>query len=409
MFLNLRRLIVQKKEYIVMIGISSLLSLSSFLIMYQLLYLFEVEGRGAIVLTQTILSIYASFSSIGIHHNTQLYRGDEQKKIISQLLTLIFIFAGILSFIFIYPGLNLVSYFFQENPFQYFSRTSAFVVVYASALNYPIAAIVLLTKASRYVALTTVPMALLQILFLFITPKFLSINISTYLLFCSFLMLAAVFVNLVILNIKPTLPSRSDLKLHIRNGLNVTGWVLLKNLVYKLDLLVLPRILSPVDYGTYTVVQTIAQSVWRIADPVLAVYNRMLLMRAVGDYGKTMKMRLQNIFVMVASILILSMINILILYTMLGEMNYLDTIALVALSLASAIFILWKQAAVECVASGRNRFMYLTTTSYIFLYLFLSQFLTSKEHAYILIVILCLLMGLLGFHLSSISAPRRKK
>ena len=39
------------------------------------------------------------------------------------------------------------------------------------------------------------------------------------------------------------------------NGINVMGWSLLKDLMYRIDVLLLPAFLSELDFGIYSVMQ----------------------------------------------------------------------------------------------------------------------------------------------------------
>jgi|GEM_PF-7119799 len=173
----------------------------------------------------------------------------------------------------------------------------------------------------------------------------------------------------------------ADARPLLTNGSRVVVWSNLKDLMYKLDLLILPYLLSSQQFGLYTVVQSVVQSVWRVTDPLSGIYQRELTM---GSAGARVMGGLKFPLFLMLSALIFGLASVWAVGFFVSSNIEGIELSVFFFGVMTLLFVYWKFVAVEFVVLGRNRFMYVTIVTYILSYILLVPHVSHVSDALIL-------------------------
>jgi hypothetical protein len=181
---------------------------------------------------------------------------------------------------------------------------------------------------------------------------------------------------------------RKEAFMLLRNGGKLVVWSNFKDLMYKIDILLLPAVLSAQNFGLYSVIQTLSQSVWRITDPLLGIYQREMTL------GKGRQVRVSWFLWLLsfASIVIYGIVSVwavsIFVDDSLGDLGLL----IFLLGAMNLMFAYWKLKAVEFVVFGKNLFMYATISMFLIIYIGCYSFVSSVSDAIILAIFVYSLM-----------------
>ena len=173
---------------------------------------------------------------------------------------------------------------------------------------------------------------------------------------------------------------RKEALMLLRNGGKLVVWSNFKDLMYKIDILLLPAVLSAQNFGLYSVIQTLSQSIWRITDPLLGIYQREMTL------GKGGQVRVSWVLCLLSftSIVIYGSVSIwavsIFVDDSLGDLGLL----IFLLGAMNLMFAYWKLKAVEFVVFGKNLFMDATISMFLIIYIGCYSFVSSVSEALIL-------------------------
>lgn len=187
----------------------------------------------AILLIQSffllLISILIFLLDLGIFFN------DLSLYLFSTLIISTFIYNSISWFIFL--SKNIKIFFFQ---------TMIYVLTYFFALNF-------ILKYSK-----------LDLEFAFFALIFAQISSTMYL-----------FISSSIFNFK--MIDKILIKKIFSNGFKNLGWSYLKDMLYKIDIIIFSRILDVKEFGYYTIIQNLSQFVWKFTDPLVSAYSKYVI------------------------------------------------------------------------------------------------------------------------------------
>jgi O-antigen/teichoic acid export membrane protein len=255
----------------------SLLSLAfSFLLLKIQLRFLGVEQRGVIILVQANVAVLISLFRFGIGQSVISYITKYDKSNVSSNFVLLTIIQAVII------GIIVLVLFKSTNFFgSHLENLSTIVIVLYSVsclLFNAISNFSFLIHSSKIFATQTVMIGSLNVLFLLLISNLRQIDINLILLcitatqVCVLIFLVRLLprFNLVFIN-------KKTLRGLFFEGVSSVGWSFIKDLSYKIDLLIFGNTLSKYDFGIYSVLQNLCQSVWRVTDPLMASYSKYLM------------------------------------------------------------------------------------------------------------------------------------
>jgi O-antigen/teichoic acid export membrane protein len=157
----------------------------------------------------------------------------------------LYLFSTLIISTFIYDSISWFI-FLSKNIKIYFFQTMIYVLTYFFALNF-------ILKYSK-----------LDLEFAFFALIFAQISSTMYL-----------FISSSIFNFK--MIDKIFIKKIFSNGFKNLGWSYLKDMLYKIDIIIFSRILDVKEFGYYTIIQNLSQFVWKFTDPLVSAYSKYVI------------------------------------------------------------------------------------------------------------------------------------
>jgi len=362
----------------------SIISLAfSFLLLKLQIGLLGVEQRGILILTQANVAVLITLARFGIGQSVIGLIPKHDRSILSANFIFLTSIQGLLIGTIVLIILKSTNFFGNQ-----IENISLFMVVVYSITSLffnAISSFSFLIISSKEFAIQTLLFGFFNIFFLYTISKILPVGINTVLL-C--VITAQIFAMIYISKLLPRFNFRflkkDILKNFFYHGARNIGWSFLKDLSYKIDLLIFGNTLSSYDFGIYSILQNLCQSVWRVTDPMLASYTKYLLTISKDIYIKFTN----NVIWILTSLTFLSLgLSYFIITPVFGFISGIDLTRFLfpALILLYAIFIfnIWKLIANFFIQIGYHLPMYITLGSLIILFLVLKTFVkTLNEGVY---------------------------
>ena len=350
-------------------------ALASIILMYFCLQIYGVADRGEMVAIQAAIALLSSLTRFGMHQATLSMKSDqgEMKFMINEILST---FMSVI----VYQALVCASILILI--------ISSLEVIYIKTYDVPslIVAIYLLVFflhsnlyfiASMFLDPKIILLSTLltwTIIFLFLTINHGDSIRNVFLAyifgfsFASLIMFAKAKLKL---QLKPNL---LIVRLLFSRGIKIYMWQNLKDINYRVDLIILPIFMKPSEFGIYTVILNLSQSSWRIIDPLLSIYQREFMIKNV-KIAKSNYFRIFLFLVVFGVIFGVLVYEVASLMTGVSLNEYYPHI--IFFSLGLVLFSLWKIVAVQLVVLGKNGFNFFTQL--IFLILLLNATLRVNE------------------------------
>lgn len=340
-----------------------------------------LEQRGGYVFLLTVVSLFCSVIRCGVNQGSlAFFRGcadEEQISVLTETYVAVVLIQSILICLLSVAFYDSLIPFFPESTVVNESVFCVFVVVtfvsnaimfFASMVGKAVAALAF-TIASNLISLSTI-----GLMWEYDWRTLDSFTLAV----CAGLLAATVVASKMM---KLPLKIGIDIDLirqQVTSGIRMLGWQLGKDFMYRLDTLVLPYLLSAPAYGGFTVIQSIGQSVWRLIDPVLSIYQREL----VSSKNKKIISLDRAAYSVLALAVIAYLVVAVAVAIALTDNKYVDIwYSIATLFLAYVLFSNWKIFAVQQVVDGKNLFMYVTVVIFYAVYLVLIQGVSSLNAA----------------------------
>jgi O-antigen/teichoic acid export membrane protein len=377
----------------------SLLSLIfSFLLLKVQLSFIGVGDRGVMILAQTNVAVLISLLRFGVGQSVIRAIPDYNRSVVSANFIFLSFIQAVLIGIIIFL-LFCFTNFFGNN----LDKSSVFAIAtfgVSTLLFNAISNFSFLQLNSMVFMIQVLLFGILNIGLLYFAGIFFLMGIKTV-LFC--ISTAQLCVLIFLLNFLPKFRfvyiQKELIKRLIFEGASSIGWSFIKDLSYKIDLLIFGNILGKNDFGIYSVLQNLCQSVWRITDSVMASYSKFLLNLNKDDYVKFTNFLIFLLIVVSFLGIIGAYFIITPVFGFIADMDMTQYLfSALILLFAVLIFNIWKLIANFFIQIGRNTPMYLTLCLLItFFYIFKNYVSTLKEAAlttaavYLLITLLIIL------------------
>ena len=260
------------------------------------------------------------------------------------------LFTLIITTTFIY---NSVSWyvFLSENIKIYFFQIIIYVLTYYLSLNY------ILSKNNLDLELAFYALVFAQIssiIYLFISSSLFNIN-----------MIDKSFIIKI-----------------FRDGFKNLGWSYLKDIIYKIDIIVFSRTLNEKEFGYYTIIQNLAQFVWKFTDPIVSAYSKYVMrfdFKVIKKfYNKILKLFFGFFLFFIIPITILFSTQIFNMITGENLNNYRNMI--ISYILTFIFFLLWKITAQTYVILNSVKNIYYSL--FIFFLTFSISFIFINDEFY---------------------------
>jgi len=363
----------------VFIGLISLFF--SFLLLKIQLGFLGVEQRGIMILAQANVAVLVSLVRFGISQSVIKAISEQEKSIVCAN----FIFLVAIQAVLI--GLIVLLLFMNRSLFGgYLQNLSFFVITsfsISSLLFYALSSFSFLLHSSKVFIIQTVLFGVLNIGFLWLAGKCVTVGINMVLLciaaaqFCVVIFLAKLLPRFRSCHINKQL-----LMQLVFGGARSIGWSFIKDLSYKIDLLFFGSILSKYDFGIYSILQNLCQSIWRITDQLMASYSKYLL-----GIKKEYYIKFTNNVILILTFLTFLAIGIayFLIVPVFGFIAGMDLsqYRFPALVLLYAVFVfnIWKLVANFFIQIGHYFSMYFTLILLIGLFYILKKFAVTLDQA----------------------------
>jgi hypothetical protein len=393
---------MKNSESVLVIINAVLTAAFSFAFLYATVTFLGLADRGKLAFLQSLLITLTNLMRLGLHQQVQVLSSPTaqifgRRLVVTQSVHLaIFAFLAVL-------GLN------------HWSATSGLIPPVLHPMTLPLYAgsLLLYSNCSFLVQLTSSARnnlaqicvyygALFVVLFAF--ERCSSVNVD-------YVFVALIIANsfgslicLYALRIRPSLRLElGDFPSQMRGGLKIFGWSNLKDLMYRIDILILPGLLDAKSYGHYTIINNLAQSSWRVIDPLLGYYNRLLILGGL-NYRAEMKFRMLGKVKVVAFglFIVLALILTLIASHITSETDANIVFLTFLFCIATASVTIWKKISIDELAQGRHVFMYKSVSTFLFAYLLLSPLVSDIFSALLLASALMASLSLWAWRLDTI-------
>ena len=361
--------------------ISFLSLIFSFLLLKIQLKFLGIEQRGLIIFVQANIAVLISLLRFGIGQSVISFIKKHDKLIVSSNFVLLTTIQGV------FIGMIVLVIFKYTNFFgSHLEHLSPIVIVIYSVsclLFNAISNFSFLIHSSKIFATQTVMIGSFNILFLILISKLRQIDINLVLLcitatqFCVLIFLVRLLPRFNFADI-----NKSILRGLFFEGVSSVGWSFIKDLSYKIDLLIFGNTLSKYEFGIYSLLQNLCQSVWRVTDPLLASYSKYLMSIKKETYIKfTNNLILILIFLTIIS---LGVAYFLIAPTF-GFISGIDFSKFIIPSLillySYLIFNIWKLIANLFIQIGQHIPMYISLGILIVLFFSINTFANTLNKA----------------------------
>ncbi len=363
----------------VFIGLISLVF--SFLLLKIQLGFLGVEQRGIMILVQANVAVLVSLVRFGIGQSVIKAISEQDKSIVCANFLLLLAVQAVLI------GLIVLIIFLYGNLFGGHLQNLSFFVItsfsISSLLFNALSNFSFLLHSSKVFTIQTVLFGVLNIGFLWLAGKCVTIGINMALLSTA---AAQLCVVIFLAKLLPRFRSRHiNKQLLIQlvfGGASSIGWSFLKDLSYKIDLLFFGSVLSKYDFGIYSILQNLCQSVWRITDQFMASYSKYLL-----GIKKEYYIKFTNNVILILIFLTFSAIGFayFLIVPVFGFIAGIDLsqyrFPALVLLYAVLVFNIWKLVANFFIQIGHYFSMYVTLITLISLFFILKKFVVTLDQA----------------------------
>ncbi len=354
-----------------------------------------VEERGVIILAQSNIAVLVSLVRFGVGQSVIRAISENEREIVCTNFAVVTVIQSLIIGILIFILFITTAFFGNhlENVSVYWLISFGVSSLLFSALSN----LTFLFHSSKVFLLQTVLIGALNIIFLWTIGKWVVVDINVV-LFC--ITLAQFCVVIFLLKSLPQFRSiyirKSLLKQLVFDGARSIGWSFIKDLSYKIDLLVFGNILSKYDFGIYSVLQNLCQSVWRVTDSVMASYSKYLLVMKKEQYEKFT----DNVILVLVGVTFLALgVAYFLVVPVFGFIAGIDfseyLFPSLVLLFASLIFNVWKLIANFFIQIGHHISMYITLCSLIGLFCILKSFIITLNEAVVTTASVYLITSLL--------------
>ena len=350
-----------------------------------------IENRGILILIQTTVGITATIARIGINQAVlhEITVGKNQKALSNYYLLSLFQMILFLLIVIIFLKFNiLVDINYQENLFALIIYLVTYFVY--QTLFYFSFYLISIWKFS----IINILFNGLNILFILLFESLRSLNgilvtIACSQFICSFIL--SIFlpkIRLVDLN-------KTTIKSLLSDGLNVFGWSLFKDLVYKIDILLFANRISPSEFGVYSVLRDLLYNVWKVTDPIISS-----LTKVYAEYNSNIRefmnyVKIYCIFSLLASPLIVFLIFYYLKYYLKIDVgDIFSKVYFMFFSFSVLFFVVWKAIASMYVISKINRPIYISLFVFFITLITLFNFTSELNSVFICMSISFLLTTL---------------
>jgi len=355
--------------------------LMAFLLMKLAIAFIGIEARGLFVVVQTWSLFIVNIIRLGLHQRFLINFSEQNREILLSRLFTLSIYQAVVS--------SLVSFFVATTLVDYCSGACSSSTSYAVAfyvltlLVYSTLTYVLLMTQSLVKVVEQTFIFYLTVISAVIALDYLEISsLSGFIWAFGLGQLLCILHAFFILKVKVRLVTKwHDIQLELGGGAKIAGWSNLKDLMYKIDILLLPSVLTPRDFGMYTILQNVWQLIWRV-DPIVGVYNRELIK------GSDRAMKNNFVALSVAFLLIMGVFYGA-LVPFLTELFISLTgwelgLPLFFAGFSAVFFVLWKLIAVSEMMQGKSTLMYVSILGYLAGYCLIVPFISSIDQAVLL-------------------------
>ena len=172
------------------------------------------------------------------------------------------------------------------------------------------------------------------------------------------------------------------------NGLKNLGWSYLKDMLYKIDIIIFSRILDSKEFGYYTIIQNLSQFAWTFTDPLVSAFSKYVIkfdLNAISRfYNRTLKSFLIIFLLIITPVTILFSNQVFNLISGEELNNYRNMIIIYVLTFI--FFLIWKLTAQTFVILNAVKNIYYSLFVF-FITLLISFIFTNEEFYYFPIII----------------------
>jgi len=178
--------------------------------------------------------------------------------------------------------------------------------------------------------------------------------------------------------------NKTTIKSLLNDGLNVFGWSLFKDLVYKIDIFLFANRISPTEFGVYSVLRDLLYNVWKVTDPIISS-----LTKAYSEYNsKILKFMNYVKIYFILSVLASPLIVFLIFYYLkfylkMDVGDIFSKVYFMFFSFSVLFFVVWKAIASMYVINKINRPIYISLFVFFLTLITLFKFTSELNSVFI--------------------------
>jgi len=376
---------IDKPESILVVVNAGLSAAFSFVLLYATVTLLGVADRGQFAFLQTLSLTLVNVMRLGLHQQVQVLASPTALLPTRRLVVTQSVYLATLTFFLVF-GLEHLG---ATLDLMLLTAHEVVLPLYAaSLLFYANCSFLVLLTANARVNLAQICVfygSLFAMIFAFERAG--TVDVENVLIAVTIANGIGSLLCLYALRLQPSLRLRlSDVPSQLRGGMKIFGWSNLKDLMYRIDLLILPALLDVKSYGQYTVIQNLALSSWRVIDPLLSYYNRILIF--IGpEFKSDSKLKIfRKVKIVVFCLSVVLSVVLTVFISHLTSEKDANVVFLTFVFCVTAVwFFRWKKLSIEELALGRHAFMYKSITFFILGYLCLVPFVRNLSSALLLV------------------------
>ena len=371
----------------------------AFLLMKLAIMSIGIEARGLFVLVQTGALFIVNVIRLGLHQRFLINLGDKNREILlSGLFTLSFYQAAVSSLISILITSTLIEQcqYGCNEATPYAVAFYVFTLLIYSTLTHVLLMIGNLTKVIEQ----TFIFYLTVVLIVVVLDRLEISSLSGFIWAFGVGQLLCILHALFVMNIQIRFVTKwLDIQAEVAAGAKIAGWSNLKDLMYKIDILLLPAILSPKHFGVYTIFQNVWQLIWRVADPLVGIFNRELLRKSDRAMKNSFLVSLVVLLLFVGIIFGALVPFIAEFFIPVSGLELGSSLFFVGFS--AVFFVLWKIIAVSEMVQGKSVLMYVSILGYLAGYCLVMPFISSISSAVLVVAALMVLVTIFSIFYST--------
>ena len=350
-----------------------------------------IDNRGILILIQTSVGITATIVRIGINQAVlhEITVGKNQKALANYYLLSLFQMILFLLIVYIFLKFNiLVDINYQKNIFALLIYLVTYFVY--QTLFYFSFYLISIWKFS----IINILFNGLNILFILLFKSLRSLDGILITIACS-QFICSLILSIFLPKIRLVDLNKTTIKSLLSDGLNVFGWSLFKDLVYKIDILLFANRISPSEFGVYSVLRDLLYNVWKVTDPIISS-----LTKAYVEYNSKIRkfvnyVKIYFIFSLLASPIIVFLIfYYLKFYLKIDVGDTFSKVYFMFFSFSVLFFVVWKAIASIYVINKINRPIYISLLVFFLTLITLFNFSSELNSVFICMSISFLFMTL---------------